>query len=196
MIASWMKAHLLVTKIYGTGWLGSQDCQWVRMGNIVQGLLCMAKIWRQKLTKVGSPSILFDYHPRMGKLVRGLLGVVTLFSLPILLLHIRPATNNKSHQATNHKSLTNSSTRTSSTVTPTTTLLWKQNPLVDIGGHNPLVDTPNISFASTPVREHTMGRELMDSIEAEQLPILFPNGVRNITKQVLGTKHIYGEQWS
>ena len=50
-----------------------------------------------------------------------------------------------------------------------------------------MVDTPNISFASTPVREHTMGRELMDSIEAEQLPILFPNGVRNITKQVLRT---------
>ena len=78
-------------------------------------------------------------------------------------------------------------------MTLTTTLLRKHNPLVD-NNHNPLVDTPNISFASTPVREHTMGRELMDSIEAEQLPILFPNGVRNITKQVLGTKHIYGEQ--
>ena len=68
MIASWMKAHLLVTKIYGTGWLGSQDCQWVRMDNIVQGLLCMAKIWRQKLTKVGSPSILFDLPPKNGKI--------------------------------------------------------------------------------------------------------------------------------
>ena len=29
-----------------------------------------------------------------------------------------------------------------------------------------------------------MGQELMDSIEDEQLAILFPNGVRNITKQV------------
>ena len=38
---------------------------------------------------------------------------------------------------------------------------------------------------SISVREHTMGRELMDSIETEQLPILFPNGIRNITKQVM-----------
>lgn len=104
----------------------------------------------------------FDYSPRMGKLVRGVIGIAFLFSLPILLrLHFR---------------LTNKSPPNSSTIANSTTLLWKHK--------NPLVDTPKLSFANTfPVREHTMGRELMDSIEAEQLPILFPNGVRNITKQ-------------
>ena len=131
-------------------------CEWATLCEV-------CSLWQQPGKDKPKWEILFDYQPRMGKLVRGLLGVATLFSLPILLLHIR--------QPTNHKSPDNSSTRASST-----TLLWEKKPLVD---------TPNISFASTPVREHTMGRELMDSIEADQLPVLFPNGVRNITKQVL-----------
>ena len=102
----------------------------------------------------------------MGKSMRGGLLVATILSLPVLLLRITPASENQEKPST------------SSPPQPTTTSS------VPISKHNRLVDTPNISFASAPVREHTMGRELMDSIEKEQLPILFPNGVRNITKQV------------
>ena len=103
----------------------------------------------------------------MGKFMRGGLLVATILSLPVLLLRITPASENQEKPSTS-----------SPPPQPTTTSS------VPISKHNRLVDTPNISFASPPVREHTMGRELMDSIEKEQLPILFPNGVRNITKQV------------
>ena len=130
------------------------------MNNVNKIYMELADCYHSDIFK--DPPFSKSSRARMGKLVRGVLGVATLFSLPIILLHIRPANN--------HKSPDNSSTSASST-----TLLWEKNPLVD---------TPNISFASTPVREHTMGRELMDSIEADQLPVLFPNGVRNITKQV------------
>ena len=103
----------------------------------------------------------------MGKSMRGGLLVATIFSFPVLLLRITPASENQEKPPTS-----------SPPPQPTTTSS------VPISKHNRLVDTPNISFASAPMREHTMGRELMDSIEKEQLPILFPNGVRNITKQV------------
>ena len=103
----------------------------------------------------------------MGKSMRGGLLVATILSFPVLLLRITPASENQEKPPTS-----------SQPPQPTTTSS------VPISKHNRLVDTSNITFASAPVREHTMGRELMDSIEKEQLPILFPNGVRNITKQV------------
>ena len=104
----------------------------------------------------------------MGKLMRGGLLVATILSLPVLLLRISPASENQEKPP--------SSSQPPIQPTTTSSVLFSK--------HNRLVDTPNISFASAPAREHTMGRELMDSIEKEQLPILFPNGVRNITKQV------------
>ena len=104
----------------------------------------------------------------MGKSMRGGLLVATILSFPVLLLRITPASENQEKPPTS-----------SQPPQPTTTTTS-----VPISKHNRLVDTSNITFASAPVREHTMGRELMDSIEKEQLPILFPNGVRNITKQV------------
>ena len=104
----------------------------------------------------------------MGKSMRGAgLLVATIFSFPVLLLRITPASENQEKPPTS-----------SPPIQPTTTSS------VPISKHDGLMDTPNISFASAPMREHTMGRELMDSIEKEQLPILFPNGVRNITEQV------------
>ena len=119
------------------------------------------------LTKINQSgwSLLIDYQAaRMGKSVGppmgSLLVVAILFNLLILFLHVRPAIHLKSPD--------NSSTRASSA----SSLLG-----------DPLLE--NISLARTSIREHTMmGQELMDSIEDEQLAILFPNGVRNITKQV------------
>ena len=114
----------------------------------------------------------------MGKLMRGGLLVATILSFPVLLLRITPASENQEKPYTSSPP----------PIQPTTTSSFP------ISKHNRLVDTPNISFASAPVREHTMGRELMDSIEKEQLPILFPNGVRNITKQV--GPHMFTQKWN
>ena len=80
-------------------------------------------------------SPILNLQVKMGKLFRGLLGTVTLFSLPILLLHIRPTAKNSNKSPTTANSTVNSTTSE------------------DIRPNNPLVDSPNISFASSQIRE-------------------------------------------
>ena len=104
----------------------------------------------------------------MGKLFRGLLGTVTLFSLPILLLHIRPTAKNSNKSPTTANSTVNSTTSE------------------DIRPNNPLVDSPNISFASSQIREQRWKkRQTLQTCLCyfSQLVLIFRPGARKTMRE-------------